>query len=95
MERRLLRAIATPAMLAAWIFGLWTAWLIAAWDQGWFWAKMACVVALTGYHMITASWVRGFAEDRNRKPARFYRMVNEIPALLMVAIVILVIVKPF
>jgi putative membrane protein len=95
MERRLLKAIATPAMLAAWVFGLWTAWLIQAWDQGWFWAKISCVVALTVYHMLTAGWVRGFAEDCNKRPARFYRMVNEIPALLMIAIVILVIVKPF
>jgi putative membrane protein len=95
MERRLLKAIATPAMVAAWVFGLWTAWLIDAWDQGWFWAKISCVVALSAYHMLTAAWIRGFAEDRNQRPARFYRMVNEVPALLMVAIVILVIVKPF
>ena len=95
MERRLLRAIATPAMLAAWTFGLWMAWLIQAWHDGWFLAKLACVLGLTTFHMLLAGWVRDFARDRNSRPARFYRLVNELPALLMVAIVILVIVKPF
>lgn len=95
MERRLLRGIATPAMLAAWVFGLWLAWLIDAWDGGWFWAKIAFVLTLSVYHMAVAGWVREFADDRNRRSARFYRYVNEIPAVLMVAIVVLVIVKPF
>lgn len=95
MERRLLRGIATPAMLSSWFFGLWMAWLIRAWEDGWFLAKFACVAALTGYHMLMVGWARGFAEDRNSRPSRFYRAVNEIPALLMVAIVVLVIVKPF
>ncbi len=95
MERRLLRGIAMPSMMGAWIFGLWMMWLIRAWEDGWFLAKAACVLALTAYHMLTAGWVRGFAEDRNVRSAKFYRAVNEIPALLMVAIVILVIVKPF
>ena len=53
------------------------------------------MLALTAYHGLAARWVRDFAEDRNTRPARFYRMVNEVPTLLMVAIVILVIVKPF
>jgi putative membrane protein len=95
MERRLLRGIAMPSMIATWVFGLWTAWLTDAWSQGWFQAKLACVLALTAIQMVLARSVRAFAEDRNRRSARYYRVVNEIPALLMVAIVILVIVKPF
>ena len=95
MEQRLLRGIAMPSMMGAWIFGLWMMWLIRAWEDGWFLAKAGCVVALTAYQMLAARWVRSFAEDRNVWTSKFYRAVNEIPALLMVAIVILVIVKPF
>lgn len=95
MERRLLRAIAEPAMGATWIFGLWTAWLIAPWREGWFIAKVMLVVLLSIFHSVMAGWVRAFAEDRNIRPARFFRIVNEVPTLLMVGIVILVIVKPF
>ena len=94
MERRLLRGIAMPAMVSSWAFGLWMAWLIAAWTQGWFWGKLACVVGLTAYHVLLARWVRDFAEDRNARPARFYRFMNEVPTLLMIAIVVLVIVQP-
>ena len=95
MERRLLRGIAIPSMVGSWVFGLWMAWLIDAWSEGWFHAKLACVVALTVIQIMLARSVRAFAEDRNQRSARYYRVVNEIPALLMVAIVILVIVKPF
>jgi putative membrane protein len=95
MERRLLRAIATPAMIATWIFGLWMAWLIDVWDDGWFHAKLLCVLVLTAFHGLLARWVKDFAADRNTRPARFYRAVNEVPTLLLIAIVILVIVKPF
>jgi putative membrane protein len=95
MERRLLKAIATPAMIATWIFGIWTAVLIGAWWEGWFWAKMACVVALSAFHEFLAGWVRAFAEDRNTQPARFYRIANEVPTVLLILIVVLVIVKPF
>ncbi len=95
MERKLLRMIATPAMISAWVFGLWMAWLIGAWSDGWFHAKLFFVVLLSAYHGFAARWVRDFANDRNTRSTRFYRMVNEIPALFMVAIVILVVVKPF
>ena len=95
MERRLLRGIATPAMLATFVFGFWMAWLIGAFDEGWLHMKLLFVVALAGYHGLLARWVRAFAQDRNTRTARFFRMVNEIPALLMVAIVILVVVRPF
>ncbi len=95
MERRLLRAIATPAMIATWIFGLWMAWLIGAWSEGWLHAKLALVAGLSVYHGLLARWVRAFVEDRNARTARFYRIVNEVPTLLLIAIVILVVVKPF
>ena len=95
MERRLLRGIATPSMLATWVFGLWMAWLIGAWSDGWFHAKLFLVLVLSGYHGFAVRWVRDFANDRNARSARFFRMVNEIPALLMAGIVILVVVKPF
>ena len=95
MERRLLKAIATPAMLATWIFGLWVASLQAVWSDGWFIAKFALVIGLSAFHMALAKWVRLFAADDNRHPARFYRIANEVPTLIMIAIVVLVIVKPF
>jgi putative membrane protein len=95
MERRLLRAIATPAMIATWVFGLWLAWLLGDWDQGWLHAKLALVVLLSAYHGLLARWVREFAGDRERRPARLYRFANEVPTLLMIVIVILVVVRPF
>ncbi len=95
MERRLLHAIALPAMIASWIFGLWMVWLIAAWQETWFWAKVSCVLALTFYKFLLVRWVQAFAEDRNVRSVKFFRAANEIPAILMVDIVVLVIVKPF
>lgn len=98
MERRLLRGIATPAMLASWLFGLILVFGFGVVDWaagGWLHAKLALVLVLSAYHGLAARWGRDFAADRNRRPARFYRMVNEIPALLMAGIVILVIVRPF
>lgn len=95
MERRLLRAIMNPAMIASWIFGLWTAWVGDMFGAGWFHAKLALVIAMTGAHMAMAKWRREFAEDRNGRPQKFYRIVNEVPTLLMIAIVVLVIFKPF
>jgi putative membrane protein len=95
MERRLLKAIATPAMIASWVLGLWLALLIDAWDMVWFWAKMSFVLALTIFHLQAARWVRVFADDRNERSGVFYRIANEVPTVLMFAIVIFVIVKPF
>ena len=95
MERRLLRAIINPAMIATWLFGLTLAWLTAAYEEHWFQAKFMLVVVMSGLHGYFAGRVRAFAEDRNDKPARFYRILNEVPPLLMVFIVILVIVQPF
>ena len=96
MERRLLRAIINPAMIATWLFGL-----ALAFDQGWFrplhWldAKLALVLALSGVHGFFARWVKDFAADRRPHSQRFFRIVNEIPTLLMIGIVILVVLKPF
>jgi putative membrane protein len=95
MERRLLRAIINPAMMASWSFGLWLAWEGFRFSAGWLHAKLAAVVALSAVHGYLAGAVRRFAEDSNRKSARHWRIVNEIPTLLMIVIVVLVIVKPF
>jgi putative membrane protein len=97
MERRLLRAIMTPAMIATYGFGVILAATPSAvdWSDGWIYAKLALVAGLTGVHFMLARWRRDFAADRNTRPARFYRIVNELPTALMVLIVILVVVKPF
>jgi protoporphyrinogen IX oxidase len=95
MERKLLRAIVNPAMIATWILGLSLAWAGDLWGQGWLHAKLALLILLSGLHGMFARWRRDFAADRNTRPARFYRIMNEMPALLMVGIVILAVVKPF
>jgi putative membrane protein len=97
MERRLLRYITTPAMLAAWIFGLILAFspLIDWSKDGWFHAKLVLVVVLSGFSGLLAKWTKDFAADRNTRSPRFYRIVNEVPTVLMILIVILVVVRPF
>jgi protoporphyrinogen IX oxidase len=97
MERRLLRLITTPAMLASWAFGLILAFSgLIDWSQdGWFHAKLVLVLLLSAYHGCLAMWTKDFALDRNTRSPRFYRIANEIPTLLMIGIVILVIVRPF
>jgi protoporphyrinogen IX oxidase len=95
MERRLLRAIINPAMIAVWILGLWLAWTGFQFTGGWLQAKMTAVIGMSAVHGYFARAVRLFGEDRNDRSARHWRMMNEIPTLLMIAIVILVIVKPF
>eukprot|EP01012_Entosiphon_sulcatum_P064531 TRINITY_DN93366_c0_g1_i1.p2 TRINITY_DN93366_c0_g1~~TRINITY_DN93366_c0_g1_i1.p2 ORF type:complete len:140 (-),score=24.44 TRINITY_DN93366_c0_g1_i1:86-505(-) len=96
MERRLLRAIMNPAMIAAYLFGIWMLVLEPAWlKQGWLHGKILFVLGLTAVHMLLARWRKEFAEDRNTHPQRFFRIVNEVPTVLMIGIVILVIVKPF
>lgn len=95
MEGRLLRIIVNPAMVIAWVLGLWMAWQYFGFSGGWLWAKLALVTGLSGLHGFLSASVRAFAEDRNRYSARFWRIINEVPALLMIGIVILVIVKPF
>lgn len=97
MERRLLRFITTPAMIASWVLGLWLAFGgVIDWSaDGWFHLKLALVIALSAFHGLLVKWTRDFAEDRNGRSARFYRIANEVPTLLMIAIVILVVVRPF
>jgi protoporphyrinogen IX oxidase len=95
MEQRLLRQIMNPAMAVVWLTGPALAWQLGAYRDGWLVGKVALVVLLTGYHHALGRWRREFADDRNRRPQRFYRFINEVPSLLMVGIVILVVVKPF
>jgi putative membrane protein len=95
MERRLLLAIINPAMVATWALGLWLAW-DGGWERAhWLQVKFACVVALSAVHGFFVRCVRDFANDANRRPQKFYRIINEVPTLLMIAIVILAVVKPF
>ena len=95
MEIRLLRIIITPAMIATWVFGIWAAISGGYHSDLWFQIKFALVLALTAFHMVLASWRKAFAVDGNTRPARFYRLANEIPTVLMIAIVILAVVRPF
>ena len=97
MERRLLRAIMNPAMVASFVFGgLLLGDLGAdALTMGWLHAKLACLAGLVVMHGLMARWRKEFAEDRNRHSERFYRVMNEVPTVLMIAIVILTVVKPF
>ncbi len=95
MERRLLRIIMNPAMILAWVLGLWLAWAGGHFTAPWFLAKLALVTALSGVHGYFAGAVRRFGEDRNDKPQRHWRIWNEAPTVLMILIVILVVVKPF
>jgi len=95
MERRLLRGIMTPSMIATWIFGIAIATMGGFWSFGWLHAKLALVLGLSAMHGACAGWVRAFAEDRNTHSSRFYRLVNEIPAVALVFIVLLVVLKPF
>ena len=98
MERKLLRGIMNPAMISSWAFGLLTLVSLGPGflaNSPWLHAKLLLVVLMTFYHMACARFRRDFAKDANRRSGRFYRMINEIPALLMVGIVILVIVQPF
>lgn len=100
MERRLLRAIINPAMIATWVLGLWLAWLGPDSRYGWFasswlWAKIVLVLALSAVHGLLARWRKDFARDRNRHSQKFYRIINEVPTVLMILIVLLVVLKPF
>jgi putative membrane protein len=95
MERRLLKAIINPAMVASWALGLWLAWSGGWYASGWLQAKVVLVLLMSGLHGFLARWVREFAADQNRHSARFYRIINEVPTILLIGIVILAVVKPF
>lgn len=95
MERRLLKAIINPAMGATWLLGLYLAWSGHFFSAGWFQGKLLLVIIMSGIHGFLSCCVKDFAADRNTRTQKFYRIINEVPAVLMVGIVILVIVKPF
>ncbi len=95
MERRLLRGIMNPAMILVWALGLWMAWRAGWWSAGWFQAKLVLVAGLTVVHNIFGRWRKDFEADRNVRPAGHYRLWNEVPTLMMIAIVFLVVLKPF
>ncbi|HTC18907.1 MAG TPA: protoporphyrinogen oxidase HemJ [Stellaceae bacterium] len=97
MERRLSNAIMLPAMLGTWLFGILLALTpgVVDWHQGWIHAKLALVVAMTVFQHLLGRWRRDLASDLRPHPARFYRIANEVPTLLLIGIVVLVVVKPF
>ena len=96
MERRLLRAIMNPAMIATWLLGCLMVLAEPGWlRDGWFHAKLAMVIAMTGMHMGMARWRRDFERNANARSGRFYRIANEVPTVLLIGVVILVVLKPF
>lgn len=98
MERRLLKAIINPAMIATWVFGL----ILVFWygvinwsSDYWFHAKLVLVILLSGFHGALSRWRKDFEADRNTRSQRFYRIANEVPTLIMIIVVLLVVVRPF
>lgn len=96
MERRLYRGITTPAMVATWLFGL----IMLSqgafdWSAGWSWVKAGSVLALSGIHGFYGRLQRDFANDANKRPAKFFRQINEVPFVIAMVIVVMVIVRPF
>jgi protoporphyrinogen IX oxidase len=94
MERRLLKAIINPAMIATWLAGIYLAWAGKWYSAPWFHMKLLLVLILSGVHGFFARSVRAFAADRNRHSQKFFRIINEAPTVLMIGIVILAVVKP-
>jgi putative membrane protein len=95
MERRLLKAIINPAMIVTWLAGLYLVWSGQWYSAGWFHGKFLLVIVMSGVHGYFTSRVKDFAADRNVKSQKFYRIINEVPTVLLIGIVILVVVKPF
>lgn len=95
MERRLVKAIMNPAAVVAWVLGLTMAVWGGLFQEHWFHAKLLLVVLMTATHLVLIRCKNAFAAARNTRPARFYRVLNEVPTLLMIGIVLLVILKPF
>ena len=95
MERRLLKAIINPAMIVTWVLGLILLWQGGWLKAGWMHGKLLLLLILSGLHGIYVRRLKEFAADRNTRPARYYRVLNEVPTVLMIGIVILVVVKPF
>ncbi len=95
MEKRLLRIIINPAMIVTFLTGSLLLYIWEDWSQGWIHAKIFFVLVMSGVHGMLAKYRKDFEQDRNVKSERFYRILNEVPAVLMVIIVILVVNKPF
>lgn len=95
MERRLLKGIMTPAMIASWIFGLLLAWQGSVWLEGWFAVKLLLVILLSAQHGFCAVWVKEFAVDKRKRKAKFFRIMNEVPTVIMILVIILVEIQPF
>jgi putative membrane protein len=95
MERRLQHAIIAPAMIATWVLGLWLTYEAGFAKAGWLHAKLTLVVAMTVLDGFYLFWWRDFAFDRNRHSSKFFRIINEMPTIILIGIVILVVVKPF
>jgi putative membrane protein len=95
MERRLFKAIINPAIIAVFITGLYLAWRGHWFADGWLQVKLALAVVLSGVHGFFSRWLKDFAADRRPRSQKFYRIINEVPTVLMIFIVILVVVKPF
>ena len=94
-ERKLLRIIVNPAMIASWVLGLMLAFRIGWASGGWLHLKIVLLLLLSGLHGLYARWRKDLASGRTVRTSRFYRMANEIPALFVIAIVLLAVVKPF
>src|SRR5690348_2126830 len=95
MERRLLKAIINPAMIVTWLAGLYLAWAGHWYVSPWLQTKFLLVLVMSAVHGFFVRWVKAFAADRNQHGQKFYRIINEVPTVLMIGIVILVVVKPF
>ena len=97
MELKLLRVIMNPAMIVAWLAGIALALTpgIVDWGSAWPWVKVVMILAMTWFHHSVAQWRKVFARDANEKPGRYYRMMNEVPTILMLVIVVMVVVRPF
>ena len=96
MERRLLRIIMNPAMILTWVFGIWILFIVPGWlQEGWLHAKLTLVIFLTIYHHLLGRWRKDFLNGTNKHSAKFYKIMNEVPTVLMIGIVIFVVVKPF
>jgi putative membrane protein len=96
MERRLLKAIMVPAMILSWVLGLGLIWVTDAFASIGLWlvVKLIAVVTLTGFHFWLAQFVRAFGEDERPRDERFFRLINEVPTVLLIVIVIMAVIKP-
>jgi len=95
MERRLLRAIGTPSMIVVFVVGIWLATVQGNWSDGWLHVKLALVLAMAACHGLLAAHVKRFAADERPKSALWYRVFNEVPTVLFLAIIVMVVFKPF